>query len=326
LLGFLSGDEWTIEFRKEEPPNEVVHDVPGAYRRAVLLSGGADSAIGALTSRHELGENPHALVSHYGPTALPPIQRDVAANIESLLSGPQQLHQQINFSRRNKQPNGVWLSNEFSTRARSLMFLALGLAVASVQKCELWVPENGFASLNPPLGPDRRGSLSTRTTHPRLLTDLPAILAEVGVHANLRNPFALDTKGEMFRRAADLVGVDAASEFLSRTHSCAHTGHRSLGLSIKYQCGVCFGCTVRRAAFVAAGLEDRTEYLLGKLEHPGVADYLAGKSVERSIRAFVEKGIGPADIAAMSLPDSYPGKTALDLCERQVKEFQGLFA
>ncbi len=324
LLAFLSGDDWTIQFEQTESPQETIADPPSDYARAVLLSGGADSAIGALLSRHELGDVRHVLVSHFGPTALPPIQRGVVARIATLLPGPDQLHRQINFTRRNKQPNGVQFANEYSTRARSLLFLALGLAVASVHGVPLWVPENGFASLNPPLGPDRRGSLSTRTTHPRLLADLSAALSEVGVHAELTNPFESATKGEMFRHAADIVGDDNASELLSRSHSCAHTGHRSLGLSLTYQCGVCFGCCVRRAAFLAACLEDRTEYLTSMKQHAKVPAYLAGKSVERSIRAFNEHGVSATDVAAMSLPDSYAGADALDLCQREIKELRGL--
>ena len=55
---------------------------------------------------------------------------------------------------------------------RSFLFLAFGLAIASMEELPLWIPENGFASLNLPLTADQRGSLSTRTTHPLFLEQL----------------------------------------------------------------------------------------------------------------------------------------------------------
>jgi hypothetical protein len=57
LLAFLSGDAWSLTFRNARLPAEDVatYAYPGA-ERLVLLSGGADSAIGALLSQHELGE------------------------------------------------------------------------------------------------------------------------------------------------------------------------------------------------------------------------------------------------------------------------------
>jgi hypothetical protein len=75
LLGFLSGDSWTLTFRKAVAPVEQGRGnrFTGA-KRVVLLSGGADSAVGALLSRHELAETPQVLVSHVGLTMLAPVQ------------------------------------------------------------------------------------------------------------------------------------------------------------------------------------------------------------------------------------------------------------
>ena len=43
------------------------------------------------------------------------------------------------------------------------------------------------------------------------------------------------------------------------------------------------------------------------------------------MRMFVERGVHVTDIAAMSLPASYPGSEALDLCERTICELQTLW-
>jgi hypothetical protein len=171
LLAFLSGDAWSLTFRNARLPAEHIADY--AYlgaERVILLSGGADSAIGSLLSQHELGKRKQVLFSHVGTTNIAPRQREVAE-----LTGSSELpHHQIRFSRRAVQPDGSTFPDEVSTRTRSLMFIALGLALASIEEVDLYIPENGFASLNVPLGADQRGSVSTRTTHPYFLSNSAA--------------------------------------------------------------------------------------------------------------------------------------------------------
>ncbi|MFI1707676.1 MULTISPECIES: hypothetical protein [Streptomyces] len=325
LLGFLSGDRWSIRFHRADPPQETVRATPyPGVRRVVLLSGGADSAIGALLSRYDLGPDGHLLLSHVGATTLAPIQRDIAACIARLIDGPQQYHRALRFSRRSHQPTGAKLRNEYSTRTRSLLFLALGLAAAAVEKVPLWIPENGFASLNVPLTADQRGALSTRTTHPLFLQTLAAIARDAGAHAVIHNPFATHTKGEMFTQAAKLVGPAPAAELLSRTHSCAHTGHRSHRIPVRTHCGVCFGCLLRRASFRAAGLDDSTDYLHARHDE-NLKTYLDGKSVEPSLRTFLARGLHPADITTLNLPSDYPTRQAYELCRRGIAELELLY-
>jgi 7-cyano-7-deazaguanine synthase in queuosine biosynthesis len=325
LFGFLTGDRWTLNFMKATGPVEPIAAHEPGTQRVVLLSGGADSAIGALLSRSQLtADESHTLVSHVGLKNLAPIQRHVADQAEHLLPGPGQTHLQIGFRRHTKQPNGVEFRNEPSSRSRSALFLAFGLAAASLDAVPLWIPENGFASLNPPLGPERRGSLSTRTTHPFFLSELRRILAAADAHAEIVNPLEAMTKGEMFTMAAELVGDAEAAGYLSSTHSCGLTGQRAFHISPAKQCGVCFGCVVRRASFVAAGLPDSTEYI-SPSPVAQVASWLARNSVEPSVRAFVHRGIRPQDVTTLNLPSGYPAAQALALCGRQVAELRGLF-
>src|SRR5205085_7991928 len=98
--------------------------------------------------------------------------------------------------------SGLEFPLETTSRARSLLFIALGLAAAAVRQAELWVPENGFASLNLPLAQERRGALSTRTTHPRLIDELREIAVAVGIGVTIETPFEDMTKGEMFAQVA----------------------------------------------------------------------------------------------------------------------------
>ncbi len=91
------------------------------------------------------------------------------------------------------------------------------------------------------------------------------------------------------------------------------------------QCGVCFGCIVRRASFEASGIEDRTEYIVPA---PGtrLEALLQRVSIEPSIRSFLRRGIRTHDIAAMGLPPSYSSRDALDLCKRGLVELGGLYS
>jgi len=280
--------------------------------------------VGALLSRHDLGEAQHVLVSHVGLTSLAPVQVDIARRIGDLLPGQAQIHQQIHFSRHATQFDGTRFRDETSTRTRSFLFLAFGLAIASMERLPLWIPENGFASLNLPLTADQRGSLSTRTTHPLLLEQVAALATAAGAHAAIENPLASLTKGEMFARVAKLVGTDAASDFLSATHSCGHTGHRSFKISPLQHCGVCFGCLLRRASFLAGNVKDQTAYLSARtLDRPDA--YLRSKSMEPSLCAFLARGLRPSDLASLTLPTGYTTAAARDICERAIKELELLF-
>jgi hypothetical protein len=323
VLDFLSGDSWELAFRGGRVPRESVAE--NAYTRAgrvVLLSGGADSAVGAFLARSKSAE--HILVSHIGASSISPVQKAVAEQIRELLpNGSVQHHRQVTFTRVRRQPGGYKFPSEPSTRTRSLLFLALGLAVASMNGVPLWIPENGFASLNPPLGADQFGSLSTRTTHPWFLSELSRVATRAGAQAEITNPFADKTKGEMFRWVADELGDDdAASTLLSSTNSCAFTNRRWYGVTADQHCGTCFGCLMRRASFSAATLTDKSIYVSDAPPNAEIAERLRVSSILPSIQGFVGRGLHVGDIAAMRLPSGYLPSTARDLCERGKKELE----
>jgi hypothetical protein len=325
LVGFLSGDHWVFQFAQAAAPDEGVLPIEGQrFDRTILLSGGADSAAGALLSAIELGEGrSHALVSQFSSTALSPIQQNIVSAFERLAPGVQQVHHQFRLHRGSKRLDGTAFKDEPSSRSRSLLFLALGLAVAERGNSKLWIPENGFASLNPPLGADRRGSLSTHTTHSRFLRELSALMRSVGGHGEIENPFEGLTKGEMFQRVAAAVGTDAASAFLSATNSCSHTDARYSGAPAGSSCGVCFGCLVRKASFNASGVPDKTAYLVDDANDRFSA-FVKQKSIVEPMRDFARRGIYPRDVMTMSLPQDYAAMDALSLCRRGIEEFRSL--
>ena len=325
VANFLSGDRWAFQFVYAPPASETALLIEEQHHdRTVLLSGGADSAAGALLSALELGQgHSQALASQYSSTAISPVQQGLVNAVHEHVPGIGQVHRQFHLHRKSRRLDGTSFRSESSTRSRSLLFLALGLAVAERAGSPLWIPENGFASLNPPLGPDRRGSLSTHTTHPRFLRGLVDLMKDVGGHSLIENPFEELTKGEMFRRVADAIGVGAASSYLGATNSCSHTDARFIGV-IGASCGVCFGCLVRRAAFTAAGIPDTTTYLVndrtGRFE-----GFVKQKSIFEPMRDFADRGIRARDVMAMSLPPGYAAQDALALSQRGVEELRSLF-
>src|SRR5690606_14706649 len=92
---------------------------------------------------------------------------------------------------------------------RSIVFFAFALLASSVvprakgSSVEIFVPENGFISLNVPLNPGRFGSFSTKTTHPVFLRGLQAVWDAVGIPATLKMPYQFFTKGELLENCAD---------------------------------------------------------------------------------------------------------------------------
>lgn len=326
-LEFLTGDAWKLKF-ESRPRQPKVPKAPDLSADLVcLFSGGADSLCGAARALSD-GKRV-VLLSHWDWAPHAGVQRGLVAALGNLF-GIDITHLQIRLGRRSKQLGNVGnFADEATRRSRSLLFLTLGLAAASVAEAPLWIPENGYASLNPPLAPERRGSLSTRTTHPAFFERLNETLVDAGAYSDFRNPFDHLTKGEMFTEMAGVIGKKQTERLLALTHSCAHTRWAGMfGLPPHTQCGVCFGCLVRRAAFRSAGLRDESSYVVTKLKGTELNRFLAPQR-RRDIEAVnyaVAKGVNPGDIIGMDLPSRFPVEEALDLSRRGLAELGALEA
>ena len=326
VLSFLTSDEWKTSFvldtlgnagqekcprTKEEPPSDVV----------CLFSGGADSLCGVIRALTE-GFRP-TLMSHWDWPGHSAVQSELVRDIQNLFE-VELPHVRVNLGRSAKQVGGASFGDEPSRRSRSFLFIALGLAVASARgPVPLWIAENGFTSLNPPLASERRGALSTRSTHPEFLNRLHGIVQAVGAHAEFTNVFGDLTKGEMFRTVADAIGHVRASELLSKTHSCSHVRWAmQYGRPPGMQCGVCFGCLVRRGAFMSANLEDRTPYLVTDLVEPQRSLFLKSKALQEveTMRYATNRHFGMADVLASELPRDCDPESVLSLIRRGFRE------
>jgi hypothetical protein len=323
LLHMLSGDRWQLTFEQERPPRRgAVADVEPASV-VCLFSGGADSLAGALAAESTTGAPP-VLVSHWDSNLIAAVQGRLAKELSDLWGSAPEHHRLQVRRRANQVGSGSAFRDEKSRRSRSFLFLALGLAVAAVRDAELWMSENGFTSLNPPLSPERRGSLTTRTTHPGFLDGLVAVLQELGLKANLRNPFEGLTKGEVLSQAAQHVADGGADELFSLTHSCGKVPWFK-GFSQGAQCGLCFGCLVRRGSFIAGGLTDTTQYveaeLRGDARRPDFVTPTRRQTIEAA-RYRLRRGYPAGDLLALGLPPRIALADALNLVNRGLRELR----
>lgn len=243
LLRFLTGDFWKLHFLSDgvEPPRAKKPQIRSADC-VCLLSGGIDSLVGAIDLTN-VGRKP-LLVSQVVRG-----DKEAQKRFAAELNGSER-HCQWSYSVRH---SGV---SEKSTRARSIVFFAFatvaasGVAVTNGQPVDIIVPENGFISLNAPLGPGRLGSLSTKTTHPVYMSGIQELWNAVGIQARLIFPFQDKTKGELLLNCAD---PQKLVELIGYSTSCGKYQRHNLT-----HCGECIPCLVRRAAFLKANFHDTT--------------------------------------------------------------------
>jgi hypothetical protein len=248
LLSFLTGDDWALLFRQKVPakqmePGEGSLPQPQAV---CLFSGGLDSFVGAIDLL-ATGAN-IALVGHYGN------KRDQAAVFDALKPSFEGRMVPLWFYLVPPKMDKDQMV-ESTMRARSLLFLSLGTAVASAfaPGAPLYVPENGPISLNIPLTFGRAGTHSTRTTHPYTINLFRRLLAALGIDVVLITPYRFFTKGEMLRDCKDQTTLKSG---VHSTISCSSPqAGRFHGRPVGQHCGYCVPCIIRRAALHAAGLD-----------------------------------------------------------------------
>jgi len=274
-LRFLTGDVWAFSFipRLER----IYHHRHRRLKRkrlypakaVCLFSGGLDSFVGAVDFL-ETHSEPLMLVGHY----------DLGVNArvaQAKLAGQlrREYPMQLNlFQARVGRVQGISAhtgifsqvrnpaKKERTFRSRSIVFLALGLYVAqqfdSSGSLPLFVPENGFIALNPPLTDSRIGSCSTRTAHPYFIQQFQAVVGELGIKNIVYNPLLEKTKGEVLAQTKNPALVH---DSVQDTISCAHPTRRQGWIRREAShCGYCVPCLFRRAALHQVGSDDGIDY------------------------------------------------------------------
>lgn len=252
VLKFLTTDRWNLTFIDgASHPKASQTIVAPENDSVVLVSGGLDSFTGAL-DLVALGHAPMAVSQSVTGDAEK--QRALVA-----LLGDKVNHLQLNHNA--QVPNA---ETPPSQRARSIGFFAYGILAATTLKryrdgntVPLFVCENGFISINPPLTGSRLGSLSTRTSHPVVISGLQTVLDAAGLRVRIETPYAYKTKGEML---AECKSQDLLKQYAHTTTSCGRFGR----FGFKH-CGRCVPCLIRRSAFHAWGVPDQTKYVFANL-------------------------------------------------------------
>jgi len=249
MLSFLTGDKWTIRLRQRTPAEGAVRRAADGGRPDVvsLFSGGLDSFVGAVDLLEE-HEGLVALVGQYGKGSANPAQ---VKSYQVIADAYQKKTRRFGFFVQPPKLEGQ--GAEDSMRSRSILFLALGTAVASAcgTGTPLHIPENGLISLNVPLTHSRMGSLSTRTTHPHFIALYRETLAGLGIKVRVELPYRFHTKGEMLK---GVKNHDVLRRGLPVTLSCARPdAGRYQKRSPGTHCGYCVPCLIRLASMKAAG-------------------------------------------------------------------------
>lgn len=291
MLSFLSGDHWEFELRerKERSIECKKGKVPKDIKRVCLFSGGLDSYIGAIDLLEKYGKERIALVSKHGhgqDESKP--QGRVIKRLTDQYSKKRFLHFPFFAS--------AYDGTEITTRSRSILFLAHGIAVArSLGKgIPLYVPENGLISLNIPLTPSRRGSLSTRTTHPYFISLFKDTIKIIGIENPVLNPYQFMTKGEMITNS---LALDFIKKSVIDTMSCSHpsAGRYWYRVCDKH-CGYCVPCIIRRAAMNKAGIDVAKEYNIDILKNAPSPKTKEGQNLrafQMAIKRWKQSKISP---------------------------------
>lgn len=311
-LRFLTGDFWYLTF-------EGIGVIPPGPKKkkkfdcdcVSLLSGGMDSLVGAIDITED-DRKPIFISQIVRGDA--ETQRNYAERIR-----PESPHLQL--SHKIHPPEG---ESEGSTRGRSIIFFAFAALAASALETKgnsavkIYVPENGFISLNIPLNSGRIGSFSTKTTHPVYLKGIMDVWKAVGIKCELIMPYQFKTKGEIL---TECKNQSLLKELIFQSVSCGK--YRVYKMQ---HCGRCVPCLVRRAAFKKWGEIDDTfggyfSEQLKRIPHGSPDDVGAAASACLRVDKF---GIKRFVSGNLSFSDHKNRKAYEGIISRGLKEIEAL--
>jgi 7-cyano-7-deazaguanine synthase in queuosine biosynthesis len=331
-LSFLTGDHWAIQWRLEHNSLwNARYIARTTFDVVCLFSGGLDSLVGAINLLEDPKQQRVLLLGHYDGNLTPRVQMRLATALKNHY-GHDRVHlvqvlvRPAEARLKQQYPLPTW--REATTRSRSLVFLGLGLAAASAlgPTIPLYVPENGFITLNVPLIKARLGSCSTRTTHPYFFTQLRLALAVIGLINPVVNPFEHVTKGEILAHCQNQILLE---ELAYQTVSCAHPDVGRYTQASYGNCGYCFPCLIRRASLHTIHLDDPAHYTYDVCMNSRLVE---GRSARgRDVRAIFAalqymKDSGPlTPLLSGPLPDSSKLHTFLRVYRQGLDELQRFF-
>lgn len=251
-LEFLSDDFYDFSFypAKDAPQVQQLFDFDkgagpvGQMEQVMMFSGGLDSLAGAI---EEICTNKHRvlLVNHRSTPKFSLKHRELQRLLAAKAGGIVPSHMHVRISKDST------LGKEYTQRARSFLYAALGATVAMMVRVKrLRFYENGIVSLNLPVCAQVVGGRATRTTHPKVLAGLQELLTLVANEPfAVENPFVWTTKGDVVKK---IVQADCGP-MIPYSRSCAHTWDTN---NTHTHCGVCSQCIDRRFGMVTAKAEE----------------------------------------------------------------------
>ena len=261
---FLTDDQIAFRFIQREDPEPADGfldlDPRGAAfvaEEVILFSGGLDSFAGALEAL-ATGTGKVLLVSHRSAPKVHARQDKLAAWLADRFPG------RIRHVRVTARRVGAE-SHETTQRSRSLLFAAIGHAVAaSFGTHRVNFYENGIVSHNLPISPQVVGTMATRTTHPQSIALLNRLLTLIApASTRIANPYQWLTKTEVVER----IARNSGTAMIGTAVSCTRVRDQTI---LHTHCGRCSQCLDRRFAILAAGLQTHdpeesylTDVLLG---------------------------------------------------------------
>ena len=249
-LSFLTEDEYRFKFTKStnSPPLQSYLPLSDTSAQTItpqeiiLFSGGLDSLAGAVEAMIGKGK-PVILVSHRSSKMIASKQIDLTQGLRERTNPGSFFYVPVAINKGQEE------ATEFTQRSRSFMFATIGLIVARIfHQHDLSFYENGVVSINLPIAEHVLGARASRTTHPRVFTDLSRLFSLlISDTFTVQNPFVWKTKSDVVKVLAD----HRCGDLVSRTLSCTRVREVT---KTNQHCGVCSQCVDRRFGVLAAGL------------------------------------------------------------------------
>ena len=259
LLYWATGKQWVFEFERRRQPGRSIENQPllCSFNPVVdeevsLWSGGLDALAGLYDRLKQSPAKSFALFGSGSNDNTHRRQQEVFYSLQHLFPNRLALCRiPIRFDLSSHLEK-----NRFS-RTRGIVFMLLGSAYSYLRGHRvLHVYENGIGAINLPYRKSAIGLDHSRSVHPETLRRVGLMMTElIGENFKVRNPFLFHTKAEMMKSLAEDARIDLASQ----TSSC-DSPHRKP--QQPPQCGYCSSCILRKQAYAASQLEDKTQYIV----------------------------------------------------------------
>ncbi|MGK7941619.1 MAG: 7-cyano-7-deazaguanine synthase [Crocosphaera sp.] len=280
LMYWTTGSQWTFEFTKRPnkkrsfEQNKLPLEFSSEVKEVALWSGGLDALAGLYTRLCNNTKTSFILCGSGSNNKVYAHQKQTFTAINSLFPNCLTLYRiPIRFSN-----SKTHKKNDIS-RARGVVFTLMGVACAYLmgQKV-LNIYENGIGAINLPYRSSALGLDHSRSVHPRTLLMVGELVSELlGESFKIQNPFLFWTKGQMCQALTTNDKIDLPS----LTKSCDRPYHENPS-----QCGCCSSCLLRKQALAAAGIKDKTTYVVSHSNHSPKEPDLYFRNMLEQVKVF----------------------------------------